>query len=396
VLILSACSKEGSVNAPTFQNSEIGKSSGVVMDKPSDLAKVPLMLSSDFLHGDGIHSSYTNPTAFSNDQARGGKTTTTTTKDVTPPSVNITSPANGASVSGTVGISVSASDDVGLSSVTLTINGTLFASWVLAPYSISWTPSANGNYTLVATAKDKSGNVSSHTIVVSRNTTIVVPPPTTSIPASFLMQTPPVMYQGSEGSCVSMAIVVQHNIEKFYTTNASVYDNATNIMSPEFLYNYTKVSSGCGSGASMVNSLDFIYKRGNCNWSLLPYSYQNGCDTSIISSDMKLQALNNKIPNYRMVLTSDLLAMKTCLANKHPLSFVFTMDSNFYNATPGYIWNSRGTLMSTHALTIVGYDDSINAFKAQNSWGTSWGDQGFIWIDYNFLSTIAGNVYAMY
>ena len=33
-------------------------------------------------------------------------------------------------------------------------------------------------------------------------------------------------------------------------------------------------------------------------------------------------------------------------------------------------------------MLVVGYDDAMNAFKAVNSWGPEWGDQGFVWIDF--------------
>ena len=35
--------------------------------------------------------------------------------------------------------------------------------------------------------------------------------------------------------------------------------------------------------------------------------------------------------------------------------------------------------------SIIGYDDVKKAFKVMNSWGTSWCEAGYGWIDYDFL-----------
>ena len=35
-----------------------------------------------------------------------------------------------------------------------------------------------------------------------------------------------------------------------------------------------------------------------------------------------------------------------------------------------------------HAITIVGWDDSKNAYLVKNSWGPRWGDNGYIWVEY--------------
>src|SRR5574344_227390 len=38
-----------------------------------------------------------------------------------------------------------------------------------------------------------------------------------------------------------------------------------------------------------------------------------------------------------------------------------------------------------HAMVLSGYDDSKHAFRVRNSWGPSWGDNGSIWVDYDFF-----------
>jgi cathepsin L len=37
---------------------------------------------------------------------------------------------------------------------------------------------------------------------------------------------------------------------------------------------------------------------------------------------------------------------------------------------------------ATHAVLLVGWDDNKRAWKAKNSYGTSWGEKGFFWIRY--------------
>ena len=36
-------------------------------------------------------------------------------------------------------------------------------------------------------------------------------------------------------------------------------------------------------------------------------------------------------------------------------------------------------------MVLVGYDDSQNAFKLINSWGTEWGEEGYAWVDYDYF-----------
>ncbi|WP_298439881.1 Ig-like domain-containing protein [Geobacter sp.] len=89
--------------------------------------------------------------------------------DTTSPVANITSPANGSTVSGTTTVSIAATDNIGVSKVELYLNGTLFATYGSAPFNISWdtTKYANGPYTLTAKAYDASGNVSSAQVQVT-------------------------------------------------------------------------------------------------------------------------------------------------------------------------------------------------------------------------------------
>jgi hypothetical protein len=81
--------------------------------------------------------------------------------DTVPPAVTFTSPASGAILSGTVPVSASASDDVGVAGVQFLLNGQpLGAEDTSAPYTVllDSTVLASGPYTLAARVRDAAGN----------------------------------------------------------------------------------------------------------------------------------------------------------------------------------------------------------------------------------------------
>jgi hypothetical protein len=88
--------------------------------------------------------------------------------DTRPPTAAITSPAGGATVSGTVSVSATASDDVGVAGVQFLADGSAIGPEdTAAPYSVAWdtTRVANGSHTLTAVARDGSGNTGTSTPV---------------------------------------------------------------------------------------------------------------------------------------------------------------------------------------------------------------------------------------
>jgi chitodextrinase len=91
--------------------------------------------------------------------------------DQQPPSVSITSPAPGASVSGTTQVAADAFDNTGVAGVQFRVDGAnLGLEDGSAPYQVDWNTAAaaNGEHTLSATARDRSGNVTqSATVTVT-------------------------------------------------------------------------------------------------------------------------------------------------------------------------------------------------------------------------------------
>lgn len=104
--------------------------------------------------------------------------------DTIRPTASISAPLGSATVSGTVAVNATASDNVGVARVELKANGTVVAVDTAAPYSFSWnsTGVANGMANLVAVAYDAAGNAGTSTTVAVNvaNTTTTAPAPTDS------------------------------------------------------------------------------------------------------------------------------------------------------------------------------------------------------------------------
>jgi C1A family cysteine protease len=235
----------------------------------------------------------------------------------------------------------------------------------------------------------------------SDTTTITPPPPTDTtvitpapLPSSYSLVMPSVRYQGMEGSCVAFAVTYARDCEQYYKTGAVSYNDALNVFSPEFVFNQVKVSTDC-MGSAVVPSLELLKSKGVCTWQSMPYSASNGCSLMPTTTQLA-EAANYKISSYSKIINSDIVAIKTMIASKHPVIASFIIDHGFYSASPGFIWNTLTGNSGSHTMALCGYDDAKHAYKAINSWGTNWGDAGYIWIDYDFFPVTASYyAYAM-
>ena len=131
-----------------------------------------------------------------------------TTPDTTPPTVSMTAPADGATVSGNaVSVSATASDNIGVTSVQFKLDGAnLGAADTASPYAITWnsTTVANGSHTLTAVASDAASNTTTATTVtvtVSNDST----PPTVAMTA-------PATGATVSGSSVAVSATASDNV----------------------------------------------------------------------------------------------------------------------------------------------------------------------------------------
>ena len=78
-------------------------------------------------------------------------------------------------------------------------------------------------------------------------------------------------------------------------------------------------------------------------------------------------------------------AIKKALIEHGPLAVCVRFYKDFYYYTGGVYKHRWGTIAGGHVMAIVGYDDDEQCWVIKNSWGTGWGEDGWLRISYDDL-----------
>jgi hypothetical protein len=155
--------------------------------------------------------------------------------------------------------------------------------------------------------------------------------------------------------------------------------------SPAWLYNQS--NDGVDQGSRISTVMDLVVRVGADTLRFFPYSagvYGVQPDAASFQRAGRFKAAGwGTVP-----VAID--AFRQVLNGGQPIVVGMEVFSDFETLSPSNaIYDtvadgekSRGS----HAVTIIGYDDSKEAFKLINSWGASWGLSGYGWIGYSFVA----------
>jgi C1A family cysteine protease len=141
------------------------------------------------------------------------------------------------------------------------------------------------------------------------------------------------------------------------------------------------------SGAMIRDGMKSVAKQGDCPESLWPYDISNF--TAKPSAECYSEALKDKVVQYQRLVQNP-NQMKGCLSSGYPIVFGFTVYESFESSqvsrTGVVPMPAHGEqVLGGHCVVTVGYDDAQQRFIVRNSWGTSWGMNGYCTMPYAYL-----------
>ena len=215
-----------------------------------------------------------------------------------------------------------------------------------------------------------------------------------NLPSSMDYSTdmPEIGDQGHQHSCVAWATAYA------FKGFAEKKENGSNLkFSPSFVYN--QINNGKDQGSFFEDALRVLSQQGASPWDDMPYIESDY--TTQPSETVKQKAKPYCIFQWRRINTADMKEVKMFLNAGFPIIIGANVDEGFQagkrNGSDDYVWKSySGKDLGGHAMLVVGFDDSKNAFKVMNSWGRNWGNNGYGWIDYQFFEKAVTAGYIAY
>lgn len=166
------------------------------------------------------------------------------------------------------------------------------------------------------------------------------------------------------------------------------------VFSPTFIYN--QVNGGEDSGSRVDKVIELLMTKGAATLETAPYLAN---DYLSQPSEAALEEAGTfRIAGYYVVTDGE--GVRRALAEGHVVLCCVRTNPIFNSGRYGvYTADKHREAHATrradqphgfHAMAIVGYSDDREAFLFMNSWGKSWGQNGFVWIGYDALETFNG------
>jgi C1A family cysteine protease len=222
----------------------------------------------------------------------------------------------------------------------------------------------------------------------------------------------PVRNQGSMGSCTAFACTdASLSILLNQVYGAQGWDTVQNTLKPSPMWAYVKSGVSpignwtplCGSSAGryMSEAFNVLEQVGAAMEATVPYAATSNCSTTF-PAQANTEASLVRIGDWYSIggsgSTAETIKIQLGTFQRPVVIAMYNLEYTFLNYQSGvYQFNPTGeSVPAGHAMCIVGYDDTLQAFQVRNSWGSSWGQGGYWWCSYSSVDAMVprGRLYA--
>jgi C1A family cysteine protease len=197
---------------------------------------------------------------------------------------------------------------------------------------------------------------------------------------------PEVYDQGHLGSCTANAIGFCYHYDELKQKESTPFTP-----SRLFIYYNERNMEGhvdTDSGAEIHDGIHVINTIGVCDEN--DWVYDIAKFTEKPSQECYSIAEKHRTVDYRAVEQS-IEQLKAALIQGFPVVFGFTVYESFESddvAKTGLMPMPKDgeKILGGHAVAVVGFDDSKKLFTIRNSWGSGWGDKGYFYMPYEFIT----------
>lgn len=210
----------------------------------------------------------------------------------------------------------------------------------------------------------------------------------------------PILDQGPLGSCVSNAVstaIAFSKLKQKVEKNPDllpVIDPTIDVFlaSRLFIYYNCRRMEGTVSedaGAMIRDGIKSVNRQGACKEDTWPYDIP--VFTHKPSNQAYREALDHQVLLYRRIPSNNIESMKGCLAEGYPFVFGFSVYESFQTIdvaktgiTP--MPKLEEKMLGGHCVIAESYSDEKQMFRCRNSWSSLWGEKGFFYLPYDYLS----------
>ena len=209
---------------------------------------------------------------------------------------------------------------------------------------------------------------------------------TMALPTYYIGYYTSIKNQGSCGSCWAFAIVgvLEGRVKQT--------GGGTQNYSEEYLLDCNHYGYSCNGGYFTAHN-DHKSPYGARSESCYPYRGSKGtCYSSSCSYVKRITSWYYVSGSSSIPSTS---SIKNAIYNKGSVAAAVYADYYFQAYSGGTFTRNRSGSVN-HAILLVGWDDSRGAWRLKNSWGTGWGENGFMWIEYDCSNVGYASTYVEY